>query len=48
MEKITKKELIQAICLDDEKVMKKDVETVVNAVFERIKSILYIKKSESI
>ena len=40
MEKITKKELIQAICLDDEKVMKKDVETVVNAVFEKMSEAL--------
>ena len=40
MEKITKKELIQAICLDDEKITKKDVEAIVNAVFEKMSDAL--------
>lgn len=40
MEKITKKELIQAIYLDNVEVAKRDVETVVNAVFEKMSEAL--------
>ena len=40
MDKITKKELVQDIYFDHEEVTKKDVETVVNAVFEKMSEAL--------